>query len=148
MDLSDEEKRDIDIVMDSSQEELDRMKDRVPTGDNSGREYRYQKDWSLGSTMYHVRCDDWEDFKKAVNNIETEYLKRKTISKDEKPLPWEDKNADLEDLKCTVCSSPLLPEVKTNPNKTTGKVWWVRRCSNPAADFQHNKDGGTIRPAS
>lgn len=37
---------------------------------NEGREYRYQKDWSIGTTMFHVRCDDWEEFKTAVKNME------------------------------------------------------------------------------
>lgn len=38
--------------------------------DNSGREYRYQKDISVNGTMFHVRCDDWEEFVAACNNIE------------------------------------------------------------------------------
>jgi hypothetical protein len=39
--------------------------------DNSAREYRYQHDWSIGNQMFHVRCDDWEDFKEACENMET-----------------------------------------------------------------------------
>jgi hypothetical protein len=33
--------------------------------------YRYQKDWSIGGEMFHVRCDDWNDFILAVENMET-----------------------------------------------------------------------------
>lgn len=39
--------------------------------DNTGREYRYQKDWSVGDRMFHVRCDDWEEFKTACQNVAT-----------------------------------------------------------------------------
>lgn len=38
---------------------------------NDGREYRYQKDWSIGTRMFHVRCDDWEEFKTAVKNMDS-----------------------------------------------------------------------------
>lgn len=38
---------------------------------NDGREYRYQVDWQFAGLMYHVRCDDWEEFKTAKQNMET-----------------------------------------------------------------------------
>jgi len=38
---------------------------------NDGREYRYQKDWSLDGEMYHVRCDEWDVFIEAKKNMET-----------------------------------------------------------------------------
>jgi len=38
--------------------------------DNRGREYRYQKDWSIGGQMFHVRCDNWEEFEEAVLKME------------------------------------------------------------------------------
>ena len=39
-------------------------------GDNRGREYRYQKDWTSGTLMFHVRCDDFDEFKVSVENME------------------------------------------------------------------------------
>lgn len=37
---------------------------------NEGREYRYQMDWTLpNGKMAHVRCDDWDEFKTACNNM-------------------------------------------------------------------------------
>ena len=38
--------------------------------EDQGREYRYQKDWSVGGEMFHVRCDVWEDFLQAVKNMQ------------------------------------------------------------------------------
>ena len=39
--------------------------------DNQGREYRYQRDWSIGGQMFHVRCDDFAEFEEAVRNMES-----------------------------------------------------------------------------
>ena len=38
---------------------------------NEGREYRYQWDWNVPGGMAHVRCDDWEAFKEARDNMIT-----------------------------------------------------------------------------
>lgn len=50
--------------------------------DNTGREYRYQKDWSIGTTMFHVRCDDWESFKESVANMESILTQTKSFPDD------------------------------------------------------------------
>jgi hypothetical protein len=39
--------------------------------DNQGREYRYQRDWSMGGQMFHVRCDDWEQFLDSCTHMES-----------------------------------------------------------------------------
>lgn len=39
--------------------------------DTTGREYRYQADWSMGGQMFHVRCDDFVEFQTAITNMET-----------------------------------------------------------------------------
>jgi len=38
---------------------------------NDGREYRYQKDWSIDGEMFHVRCDEWDIFLNAIENMQT-----------------------------------------------------------------------------
>jgi hypothetical protein len=48
----------------------------------NGREYRYQKDWSIGGNMFHVRADDWTDFTDACLNMETLVPKTKAFPDD------------------------------------------------------------------
>jgi hypothetical protein len=50
--------------------------------DNRAREYKYQKDWSIGTTMFHVRCDDWADFCEALENMESILPKTKAFPDD------------------------------------------------------------------
>jgi hypothetical protein len=51
-----------------------------PTYEVAGREYRYQMDITHGKEMFHVRCDDWKDFTRAVSNIQS-------IIPSEEPFP-------------------------------------------------------------
>jgi len=109
-----------------------------------GREYRYQKDISMGGVMYHVRCDDWREFIEAVNNIAV-------LVKEEIPVavstpstvppspvyPTINVNAGI----CKTCGAPTLPEKRIVGKD--GRAWWVQDCS--TGDKTHK---GPIRPAS
>lgn len=43
----------------------------------------YQKDWTVGNQMFHVRCNDFESFKAAVKNIESMIPSNKPFPDDE-----------------------------------------------------------------
>jgi hypothetical protein len=113
--------------------------------DNSAREYRYQADFSLSGEMYHVRCDDWDEFKDAVANIKTEYIKVPAATTPVTPSYNNQYNPpppSVEgDAPCKTCGAPTLPEKKILAKD--GRAWWVRDCS--TGDRTHK---GPIRPAS
>lgn len=107
-----------------------------------GREYRYQVDYTIRNRMYHVRCDDWLDFKEAVKNLEDDY-----ITTDESQVippikPTLSANPATPAIGCEICGQALLPE-KRIVSKKDGRAWWIRDCS--SGDRSHK---GLIRPAT
>lgn len=123
--------------------------------DNQGREYRYQADYSAGGQMFHVRCDDWEEFKIACDNVGIAYETIKetvttttfnpgiainpvapTAPYSANPYPTPEGESA-----CKTCGAPTLPEKKIVGKD--GRSWWVRDCT--TGDRTHK---GPIRPAS
>lgn len=99
---------------------------------NTGREYKYQVDYSLAGKMYHVRCDDWEDFKEAILNIES-ILPNDQVAAE---TPHSDTGA-----RCKTCGANVLPEKRITGRD--GRGWWVQECV--TGDKSHK---GPIRPAN
>lgn len=44
---------------------------------------KYQADWTVGTRMFHVRCDDIEEFHTAVRNMEAMMPSNKPFPDDE-----------------------------------------------------------------
>ena len=100
---------------------------------NSGREYRYQKDWSIGTRMFHVRCDDWEEFKQAVKNMDTLIPAAKDFPDDEGSMAQKVDVSTKHQPTCSVhgATTKWLEGV----SKKTGKAYSFWSCS------AKNKDG-------
>jgi hypothetical protein len=113
---------------------------------NEGREYKYQADFTLGGQMYHVRCDDWDEFQTAVTNIKDTYIldadlgtvTTKTYNTPYSKAPYP---TPASESACKTCGAETLPEKKIQGKD--GRSWWVRDCS--TGDRTHK---GPIRPAS
>lgn len=103
--------------------------------DTTGREYRYQVDYTLPTgRMYHVRCDDWTEFQEAVKNIEGIIP---AIATPTPVIPTQQTGT----LACEICGRPLSAE-KRIVSKKNNRAYWVRDCT--SGDRSHK---GTIRPA-
>ena len=90
---------------------------------NEGREYKYQADWSLGNQMFHVRCDDWEAFKEAKENMETLLPSNKPFPDDTvgKPVATTPEKA----MNAPICEDHHLPMTwhPAGVSKKTGKPY-------------------------
>lgn len=73
---------------------------------NDGRDYRYQRDWTVGTQMFHVRCDEWETFKEAVDNMNT-MIKTKAFPDDEGNIATPQEQVISEAPKCGVHGTPM-----------------------------------------
>lgn len=109
--------------------------------DNQGREYRYQADWTVGSQMFHVRCDDWDEFQEAVKNVKDTYLTDEVPVRKLPPVANAPYPTPQSDAACKTCGAPTLPEKRITGKD--GRSWWVRDCT--TGDKSHK---GPIRPAS
>lgn len=63
--------------------------------ENQGREYKYQADYNKDGVMLHVRCDDFEEYKEACENIGIPWSVEKPVKShpdapQDNPEPWED----------------------------------------------------------
>lgn len=103
------------------------------TNMNDGREYKYQRDWSVGSQMFHVRCDNWDEFKEAVDNIKT-MLQPKSFPDDEGTKATPVENTVPEGPTCGIHNIPMIlkpagvskagrqyPAFWSCPDKTNGQ---------------------------
>mgnify|MGYP001598348976 FL=1 len=87
----------------------------------AGREYRYQQDWSIGPMMFHVRCDNWDEFKGAVANMQA-------IIPGNKPFPEDSGNTATPKEKAVgapECGDHHVPMSWRAPgvSKNTGKPY-------------------------
>jgi hypothetical protein len=100
---------------------------------NNGREYRYQADWSIGTRMFHVRCDDWEDFKEACENMETILPATEDFPNDKGNMA---KNVDVSAKQNPTCPRHgATTKWLEGVSKKTGKPYSFWSCS------AKNKDG-------
>jgi hypothetical protein len=98
------------------------------------REYRYQRDWSIGTGMFHVRCDDWEQFQAAVKNMETMIPTKKDFPEDTVGSPVAQK-VDVSMKHQPTCPIHGATTVwKTGVSKKTGKDYAFWGCTEKMAD--------------
>jgi hypothetical protein len=92
---------------------------------NEGREYRFQADWSLGTKMYHVRCDVWEEFKESCKLMETMLpaVKQELTS-------FPDDQGSVAHASQEVVNVPMCP--KHNKPLTNGKFGWYCQSKDPS----------------
>lgn len=126
--------------MDNFEEDMDELvalkkvdSNYEAVGDTSGREYRYQADFTLQGAMYHVRCDTWREFAASVKNMKTFITPIGQQENYQAP-------AENSDAKCAVCGAPVKEEKQIT---WQGKNFWVRNCTR---DFKHKS--GFWRPAN
>lgn len=93
---------------------------------NDGREYRYQADWQIGTRMFHVRCDDFEEYKEAVKNMESTLPSTKDFPNDTGNLAHTATEPDQGT--CPKCGAPLVMATKKDgtPYKKCSTNKWDR----------------------
>lgn len=91
---------------------------------NTGREYRYQADWQIGTRMFHVRCDSFEEYKEAIKNMETTLPSTKDFPNDTGNIAHKATEQDIGT--CPKCGSPLVMATKkdgTSYKKCSTNKW-------------------------
>jgi hypothetical protein len=102
---------------------------------NDGREYRYQHDWSIGSQMFHVRADDWEEYKEACENMETTLPQVKAFPDDTGHLATPQAKVDVSSRHQPTCPVHGATTVwKEGVSKKTGKPYAFWGCTEKNAD--------------
>jgi hypothetical protein len=100
--------------------------------DTTGREYKYQRDWSIGTQMNHVRCDDWEDFKEAVANMESILPKTSAFPNDSGNTATKPEEVVESAPMCQIHKAPMT--FKSGVSAKTGKPYAFWGCTNKLAD--------------
>ena len=90
---------------------------------NDGREYRYQKDWSIDSQMFHVRCDEWDVFKEAVANMTTILPINGDKAVVSQPIPSQLVQQAVSE-KCVKCGAPMA--ISKAGNKYCSQRCWLK----------------------
>jgi len=90
--------------------------------DNRGREYKYQKSWTIGNEMLVVRADNWEDFKEAKENMETMVPKTKAFPDDAGRMATDKTEINPSIPECPVHNIPMRWK-SGGISKTTGKPY-------------------------
>lgn len=93
---------------------------------NDGREYRYQADWQIGTRMFHVRCDDFEEYKESVKNMESMLPSTKDFPDDTGNIAHKATEPDAGT--CPKCGNPLVMATKKDgtPYKKCSTNKWDR----------------------
>lgn len=88
---------------------------------NEGREYRYQADWTVGNRMFHVRCDDINDFHQAITNMEAIIPSNKPFPDDEGHKATSPEQA-VDAPECAIHHVPMTWR-PAGVSKTTGRPY-------------------------
>ena len=125
--LTNDDKQLIEEVLQGA-DWIDQEEEKIVKGDhmNDGREYRYQADWSIGTRMFHVRCDDWTVFQESVKNMETVLPSVKSFPDDEGRIAHTATEQDAGN--CPKCGAPLVIAKKKDgtPYKKCSTNKWDR----------------------
>lgn len=96
--------------------------------DNAGREYRYQKDWSFGETMFHVRCDSFEEFKESVKNMESMLPQKAAFPDDTGKVAIPESKVSTDNTpQCAKGHGPM--KYRSGVSQKTGKPYGFWSCS-------------------
>jgi len=102
---------------------------------NDGREYRYQKDWSFGDIMLHVRCDNFDEFVIAVENMDTMLPKRDKFPDDEIGKPMATPESKVEPQTTPLCPKGHGPmKYRSGVSQKTGKPYGFWSCPHKNPD--------------
>ena len=80
---------------------------------------KYQADWTVGTRMFHVRCDDINDFQTAITNMEAIIPSNKPFPDDEGNRATSPENAEGAP-ECGIHHIPMTWR-PAGVSKTTGK---------------------------
>lgn len=83
---------------------------------------RYQKDWTVGGEMFHVRENDWEVFKEAVANMETMLPQHKSFPDDSGNMATPPDKVVPAPPTCGIHGTPMILK-PAGVSKSTGKPY-------------------------
>jgi hypothetical protein len=109
--------------IDEEEKQIVQKQKEVRMNDKTGREYKYQADWSQGNRMWHVRCDDLGEFDAACDEMENRIPSNKAfpddgIGKQIATAPEQATNAPV----CGVHGTPMIMK-PAGVSKSTGRAY-------------------------